>query len=267
MPEASPQQAVPDAIEPITAFRVWRVNEDLELQSLGSDTSWPPGGWLTARCERKQHSAPHWGCSCGLYSAKEINTVLMLASIHMPQDLAGPMIVLGRVHLSGKVIEHDDGYRAERARVIQILPVSGSRSHAEAVAARYGVPVGDEIPAVAIPLRPPLRPCAAVCLYTGPVEPPEPTIRGRLLLLAVSLFVAVNAVRGILWETHRLEWSDWWLCLVAVAGAIGVWRAIVMLPRALRGPPASGHEPSTESLDERTAVVPDSPRPHGGERL
>jgi hypothetical protein len=252
---------VPDAIEPITAFRVWRVNDELHLQSLGSDTSWPPGGWLAATCERAQHRAPHEACSCGLYSAKDINTVLMLAALSM---LGGPVTILGRVHLAGKVIEHDDGYRAERARVIEILPLSGSRPDAEAVATRYGVPLGEEIPAEAIPdLGIPADTVQFIgCIYTGPVEPPEPTIIGPLSVLAISLFVAVTAVRGILAETHRLEWSDWWLCLIAVAGAIGVWRAIATLPRVLCGSTPLAERRGAESLDGRPPLVPDLPRPY-----
>ena len=62
--------------------------------------------------------------------------------------------VVGRVELAGKVIEHDFGYRAERARVAEVFTVDGAADWAEAVAARYRVPVGERIPASAMaPLR------------------------------------------------------------------------------------------------------------------
>jgi hypothetical protein len=260
---------VPDGIDPITAFRAWRVDSDLRLHSPNVETEWVPGEWLVAKCERTGHTAPSEGCSCGVYAAKDIQIVLRLAAVVplLANRLHDGVAVIGRVWLAGKVIEHDDGYRAQCARVSQILPVSGSRQQAEDVATRFGVPLGEEIPAEAIPDLGIPADFVGIpgCIYMGPVEPPEPTIPGRLLLLAASLFFAVIAMRG-LWENQRLDWSDWFLCLIVVASAIGVWRAIVMLPRALRGPPASGQEPSTESLDERTALVPDSPRPYGGER-
>ena len=54
--------------------------------------------------------------------------MLHLMAKHM--DRAGKVgidqVVLGRVALSGKVIEHDFGYRAERARIAELIPFRGA---------------------------------------------------------------------------------------------------------------------------------------------
>jgi hypothetical protein len=67
----------PDAIEPITAFRLWTAS-DGELKSLNGDARWEPGQWTIARCSRTAHKAPSEGCSCGLYAAKELDELLFL---------------------------------------------------------------------------------------------------------------------------------------------------------------------------------------------
>jgi hypothetical protein len=61
-----------------------------------------------------------------------ISKSLLLAQIH----------VLGRVLLAGKVIEHDEGYRAERARIAELIPVKGTERTVELLAAALGLPMG-----------------------------------------------------------------------------------------------------------------------------
>jgi hypothetical protein len=55
------------------------------------------------------------------------------------------MIVLGRAELAGKVIEHEYGYRAERARIVQLIPIRGSQRLVRILALRLDVPVGRPI--------------------------------------------------------------------------------------------------------------------------
>jgi hypothetical protein len=48
-------------------------------------------------------------------------------------------VVLGRILLSGKVIEHDLGYRAERARIAELIPFRGTERSIMVLADRLGV--------------------------------------------------------------------------------------------------------------------------------
>jgi hypothetical protein len=51
-------------------------------------------------------------------------------------------LVIGRVDLAGKVIEHDFGYRAERARIAELIPAAGAERAALRVANRLGLRLG-----------------------------------------------------------------------------------------------------------------------------
>ena len=141
---------VPDGIEPITAYRVWRGDLFLRLHSLNNETQWEPGRWASAYCPRSRHTAPDEDCTCGLYAAKDIDLALVLAAGVLtstsPGDSMPATAIVGKVELAGKVIEHDRGYRAERARVVEILPIEGRSRLTESLAERFGVPVGDQIP-------------------------------------------------------------------------------------------------------------------------
>jgi hypothetical protein len=54
---------------------------------------------------------PGWDCPCGIYAMKERRS--------LPPPRPGSAIV-GKVALSGRVIEHEDGYRASRARMTEL---------------------------------------------------------------------------------------------------------------------------------------------------
>jgi hypothetical protein len=141
---------IPDAIEPITAFRVWRADLFMRLHSLNNEVQWQPDEWTVARCPWTGHRAPHEGCTCGLYAAKNFELAMAIAAgvltTTSPGDSMPTTAIVGRVQLAGKVIEHARGYRAEHARVVEILPIEGRSRLTESVASRFGVPVGEEIP-------------------------------------------------------------------------------------------------------------------------
>jgi hypothetical protein len=145
---------IPDGIEPITAFRVWRGDLFLRLHSLNNETQWEPGEWASAHCPRSRHDAPDEDCTCGLYAAKDIDLALVLAAGVLtstsPGDSMPATAIVGKVQLAGKVIEHDRGYRAECARVVEILPIEGRSRLTESLAERFGVPVGDRIPTASL---------------------------------------------------------------------------------------------------------------------
>ena len=92
------------------------------LANLGNDTIYVPREKIEARCEqystigtlvlRKDHSeqqAPHLTCICGIYAYKEKPRLLR----EIRNIYSGLRLVYGEINLWGKVIEHEDGYRAQ----------------------------------------------------------------------------------------------------------------------------------------------------------
>lgn len=149
---------VPDAIEPIVAYRMWHLARPPygpRLLSFNGE-AWRPDGWMNAECRRttqgpgsigsvgtfgETHPAPAESCTCGIYALKEQELRLRFA----PSFVRTPLI-LGRVKLAGKVIEHDLGYRAERARVVELScrPEDKRRSQ-RPLAVEYGARVSAEL--------------------------------------------------------------------------------------------------------------------------
>jgi hypothetical protein len=131
----------------LTAYRVWAFDPPAKsplLKSLHNATLWLPNEWTRADCSRKlldpdsPHDPPAERCTCGIYAAK---------TLAIPVMMAGGLshLLIGRVELAGKVIEHDLGYRAERARVVELLPKPGQESPAEWIAGVYDIPVSHDV--------------------------------------------------------------------------------------------------------------------------
>ena len=108
--------------EPIVGWRQWNFMYPHFLANLGNDTIYVPREKIEAHCEqystigalvrRKDHSeqqSPHLTCTCGIYAYKEKPRLLgEIRNIY-----SGPRLVYGEINLWGKVIEHEDGYRAQ----------------------------------------------------------------------------------------------------------------------------------------------------------
>jgi hypothetical protein len=101
----------PDLIEPVVAFRKWRV-VDGHLRSL-----YAPIYWLDplqrAHCRAANrgsppHAAPHSGCTCGIYASHEPDYEFPTV------DYRG---VSGIVTAWGNIEVHDDGIRAQWVQV------------------------------------------------------------------------------------------------------------------------------------------------------
>jgi hypothetical protein len=222
MPGPTPEpDRVPDGIEPISAFRLWIAEADGRLHSLNDRSAWDPGEWTVAQCPIERHPAPHEGCSCGLYAAKERSYVLHLARRFLPGAAA---TVVGRVELSGKVIEHDFGYRAERARVAEVFTVEGAADWAEAVAARYRVPVGERIPAAAMaPLSRAFGPIGPGAAWGRAGPGWTPTRQRARAFEWYAFLIVVNLLTHIRWgSTWSLESSGWvfWAIGIGVVASI-----------------------------------------------
>ena len=122
--------SAPDLIEPLEAWRVWRVVEregELLLASIVKSTVWPVAEPLVARClgpqpflewlqRRPRHEAPSVRCECGIYA-----TALERSGEYLSDSL--PLArarVLGRVALWGTVLECERGYRASYAYPLEL---------------------------------------------------------------------------------------------------------------------------------------------------
>lgn len=106
--------------EPIVGWRQWKFMYPHFLANLGNDTIYVPREKIEARCEQEDHSehqAPHLTCTCGIYAYKEKPRLLGEIRITYGRPLAPPVsglrLVYGEINLWGKVIEHEDGYRAQ----------------------------------------------------------------------------------------------------------------------------------------------------------
>lgn len=119
-PEPSEVMYSPD---PVVGFRSMRVDGN---ELVGHNQGRVAGKeWVIAQCPwatRAYFTAHHgpvpgWLCMCGFYAHKhQVDTYV--DAIHMERA------VVVVVHLAGRVIEHETGYRAERMRVVgYVAPV------------------------------------------------------------------------------------------------------------------------------------------------
>lgn len=154
----------PDLIEPIVAYRAWRFamgETRAYLLSVGGceadDWVGAEHGWVISSCRMPpvtDHPAPDEGCACGFYAIKTPDAGGVLDAVVMAQlpsaGLEGTGLVFGRVHLAGKVIEHRFGYRAERARIAELIPTSTDGGVTAVLASRLGLAVGPALDTTSI---------------------------------------------------------------------------------------------------------------------
>jgi hypothetical protein len=126
--------SAPDYADALIGWRVWCVVRDggeLRLGSVIQDDVWPVGTPFVARCRAHEppanrlllrspeaHAAPAAGCTCGVYAVREPAAAwTYLRGRDEPHTVAR---VIGRVRLWGRVVEHEDGWRAERAYPLDV---------------------------------------------------------------------------------------------------------------------------------------------------
>jgi len=139
-------------IEPIIAYRVWLVKIELPtsisaydndmssatffLSSSGrfSDFRWRRGKHLaTCKLDKcPQKDVPSFGCECGFYGHKgKLNIVAAAEQVRFVIDITkrasrqigviAQNIIIGEVELTGKVIEHEYGYRSQFAEIKKLV--------------------------------------------------------------------------------------------------------------------------------------------------
>lgn len=143
-------QHAPDYVEPVVGWRVWRVVRRRDAYLLASpliNVVWPSHGALEARCHqwiggRHDEPVPNVRCTCGIYATKLQN----LPESVLTQRLLRPLVV-GPVYLWGRIVEGENGWRAERAypKALYVPFVEDAPGPQQlrivAALAHYGVPV------------------------------------------------------------------------------------------------------------------------------
>lgn len=127
--------AVPDRIEVITGWRAWTA-KDGKLAALGQKTIWKPKKQMEAKCKsygsKKEHDAPAFDCECGVWAFKSLE--ILTAALASYKDIR----VVGNVALWGRVIETENGWRAQYAYPSELWLLDSSL---ERLGFAYGVPV------------------------------------------------------------------------------------------------------------------------------
>jgi len=156
---------VPDGIDPLTGYRLWSVvveGSDATFCSpvqLAATFAWKgaESGWVSASClslgrpsPLTNHQVPDEWCGCGFYALKQLDPdLLRFCLLNQMTNLShggtAEYSVMGRVDLAGKVIEHELGYRAERARIVELFPIRGSIAPVRDLARNLGLGLGPEV--------------------------------------------------------------------------------------------------------------------------
>ena len=105
--------SAPDLLEPVIAFRSWRLG-DGGLLSPETDEWWPPGTPLEARCLHQAHLevAPVGDCHCGIYGYHDAWTKMTWQAMRPGDAVPGAMLAWGRIEASFT------GLRAQFARAV-----------------------------------------------------------------------------------------------------------------------------------------------------
>ena len=109
---------------PILGFRAWAVGTRLEGARRPWTTPSYEAGCVTRGKERFDEMVPHTDGSCGrppcgIYSTKEPEPLL--------HEFRSHRMAYGVVAMSGRVVEHDRGYRARRATAVFVVVDHGGR--------------------------------------------------------------------------------------------------------------------------------------------
>lgn len=110
---------------PIRGYRVWRI-EDRRV--MGNQVHWPTPT-LASECLRENpgddlpHAVDRCGPpACGIYAVKDVDI--------FPPGVAGGTIhnsVVGIVAMCGKVVEHEEGFRSQKATAVAVSANDGRR--------------------------------------------------------------------------------------------------------------------------------------------
>jgi hypothetical protein len=147
--------SAPDLVEPVVAWRVWRLvtaSHEYRLASVYKWTLWEPGCALEAYCHvpssmlgkllgRRDHVSPAMECACGIHAA---GLELVCDSLNTFGG-GGVGMIVGQVVLWGDVVECEHGFRGAlaypRHLYVPLDTVASTGGAAPAQLAVYRVPV------------------------------------------------------------------------------------------------------------------------------
>lgn len=123
----------PDYVQTLTGWRGWKVKDE-KLHALGTNTIWTPKKAARAKCNASgSHRAPQKACKCGYWSFKSMDLITAALA-----DYVDSVDVVGTVEIWGRVIECENGYRAEYAYPKELWLL---KPELESLSWTYGVPV------------------------------------------------------------------------------------------------------------------------------
>jgi len=150
--DAASDFSAPDGIEPIVGWRMWMLRDnprwwrrhvpaDDWLRSFNGRV-WVPGERMEAVCfspglwQIFEHGeAPETRCHCGVYAFQNIDPFMPM--LHEPVF----ELVFGEVSLWGKIVVHQDGYRARYAYPKRLWVDKRFPDRLKLAISTYGVPV------------------------------------------------------------------------------------------------------------------------------
>lgn len=133
--------------EPIEGWRGWKVVDYREhggvltprLAALGMSGIWPPRKRLEAFCANDgYHDAPHRECECGVWALRTRARAEQAA--YRYGGVGGP-VAFGPVRLWGRVLECENGWRAQYAYPAKLYVVGPASETSAQLERTYGVEV------------------------------------------------------------------------------------------------------------------------------
>ncbi len=150
----------------ILGWRAWRIangRDGMRLRSAVYDDDWPPGVEIAARCGHDGHAAPATGCACGIYAARDpAEAVRYLVG---RDDANIVHRVVGLVALTGVVVEHARGWRAQRGIAARLWVPAADTNGEAAPAAEVVAGLGTY--GVRVELVPAFAPTAVAAAVAG----------------------------------------------------------------------------------------------------
>lgn len=154
MGKTTEEMVIPDSIEPLLAWRAWRVDRFGSLQSRTNESVWPGREKMTGICitpyeAQQPHRTPAQRCTCGIYSVKTLEGAIRYAG---DGGWAGVNVAIGKIKIWGMTVVAEKGYRSEFAYPTEIYLLRASSNAqgdlqpgdsriGERLQRRYDVPV------------------------------------------------------------------------------------------------------------------------------